>query len=294
MNGGQVNEGGVTPESQPSRYLGRPSRRWPKGRPLCGGDKGFDKIKQRHDGYCVRTAGEQTDHYGVGACKWHGGNMRNHHAAADRVTAERAVATLQTRLRRFDEFDGSDIDYRAEALRLIAFWKHRSSEYGRLLADAHEAAERLKEAHEAGELLVAEPDGEPEDEDPQRQTARADLERIFLTGGVTAFVGHKWDADRHGRIYAVEEGVRALVKLEREAIADLRSAIALAKDLKVAEAQIDLAKLVGGMIQAVILGVLRELARRGLVTARIEDAAVLELIAQQMDVVAGRAALVSA
>lgn len=210
------------------------------------------------------------------------------------MIAERAAETLRMRLRRFDEFDGSDIDYRAEALRMIAFCKHRASEYGRLLADAYEAAERLKEEHEAGKLLIAERAGEPEDENPQIQTARADLERIFLTGGVTAFVGHKWDADRHGRIYAVEEGVRALVKLEREAIADLRSAIALAKDLKVAEAQIDLAKLVGGMIQAVILGVLRELARRGLVTANVDDATVLELIAHQMDVVAGRAALVSA
>ena len=273
-------------------------------RPLCLGKK---HMKQRpgaktgknpvYDAegneLCTQPAGWGTEHPGVGRCKLHRGATAPHVLRAESVNAERAAATLRMRLRRFDEFDGSDIDYRAEALRMIAFCKHRASEYGRLLADAYEAAERLKEAHEAGEILVAEPDGEPEDEDPRRQTARADLERIFLTGGVTAFVGHKWDADRHGRIYAVEEGVRALVKLEREALADLRSAIALAKDLKVAEAQIDLAKLVGGMIQAVILGVLRELAQRGFVTAKVDDATVLELIAHQMDVVAGRTALVA-
>lgn len=256
-------------------------------KPKCGAQRPH----QPEGILCGQPAGWGTNHIGVGRCKRHGGATPTQNLAAERVVAERAAATLRMRLRRFDEFDGSDIDYRAEALRMIAFCKHRASEYGRLLADAYEAAERLKEAHGAGELLVADPDGELEDEDPQRQTARADLERVFLTGGVTAFVGHKWDTDRHGRIYAVEEGVRALVKLEREAVADLRSAIALAKDLKVAEAQIDLAKLVGGMIQAVILGVLRELGHRGLVAVNIDDATVLEVIAHQMDVVAGRSAL---
>jgi hypothetical protein len=261
-----------------------------RDKPKCGAQR----PRQPEGTHCGQPAGWGTSHPGVGRCRRHGGSTPTQVIAAERLVAERASATLRMQMRRFDEFDGSDIDYRAEALRMIAFCKHRASEYGRLLADAYEAAERLKEEHEAGQLLIAERDGEPEDENPRLQTARADLERIFLTGGVTAFVGHKWDADRHGRIYAVEEGVRALVKLEREAISDLRSAIALAKDLKVAEAQIDLAKLVGGMIQAVILGVLRELARRGLVTANVDDATVLELIAHQMDVVGGRVALVSA
>lgn len=265
----------------------RPRRPYGEGKPKCDAQRPNQPDGTR----CGRPAGWGTDHPGVGRCKRHGGATRTQAVAVEKVVAERAAATLRMRLRRFDEFDGSDIDYRAEALRMIAFCKHRASEYGRLLADAYEAAERLKEAHEAGELLIAERDEEPEDEDPRRQTARADLERIFLTGGVTAFVGHKWDADRHGRIYAVEEGVRALVKLEREAIADLRSAIALAKDLKVAEAQIDLAKLVGGMILTIITGVLGDLARRGVVTAKVDDAQVLELIAHHMDLMSARPAL---
>lgn len=237
---------------------------------------------------CTQPAGWGTAHRGVGRCKLHGGRTPTQTVAAEKVVAERASATLRTHLGRFKDFDGSDIDYRAEALRLIAFYKHRASEYGRLLAGAHDAAERMKEAHEAGALMVAGYEGEPEDESPQLQVARADLERIFLTGGVTAFVGYRWDADRHGRIYAVEEGVRALVKLEREALADLRSAIALAKDLKVAEAQIDLAKLVGGMILTIITGVLGDLGKRGLVTARVDDAQVLELIAHHMDLIGSR------
>lgn len=231
---------------------------------------------------CRRGAGQGTDHSGIGPCALHGGNTRNHVVRAERVVAERAADTLRGKLRRFDEFDGSDIDYRAEALRLIAFWKWRAGEYGRLLGEAYEAAERLRSAHEAGALLVA---AEGDDEAPSVQTARLDLERIFLTGGVTAFVGHRWDADRHGRVYAVDEGVRALVRLEREALTELRSAIALAKDLKVAEAQIDLAKLVGGAIAGVILGVLAELHRLGHVAVAADDQLVLGLIARQMEAV---------
>ncbi len=265
----------------------KPRRPYGEGKPKCGAQR----PNQPRGTLCGRPAGWGTPHPGVGRCKRHGGSTQFQAVAVEKVEAERAAATLRMRMRRFDEFDGAEIDYRAEALRMIAFCKHRASEYGRLLADAYEAAERLKEAHEAGELLVAEPVGEPEDEGPRRQTARADLERIFLTGGVTAFVGHKWDADRDGRIYAVEEGVRALVKLEREALADLRSAIALAKDLKVAEAQIDLAKMVGGMILTIVVGVLGDLGKRGLVTARADDTQVLELIAHHMDLVGGRGAV---
>jgi hypothetical protein len=281
----QANEGGRETEGHGSRHTGKPSRRWPDGRPLCGADKGFDVVSERHSGYCKRTAGEQTGHYGIGSCKWHGGATKTHQVAAERVLAERAAEKLLGRLRRFDEFDGADIDYRLESLRLIAFWKHRASMYGGMIAAAESAAERLKQAHEAEALVLG---NESDDEAPALQAAREDLRRIFTTGGVTAYVGHQWDADRHGRIYAVSEGVRALVKLEREALGELRSAIALAKDLKVADAQIDLAKLVGGMLLAVVMGVLAELERLNRIVAPIEDSVVLELIAQQLEVVGGR------
>lgn len=256
--------------SQPGR--GAPDR------PRCGAKK-----RDGSGDTCKRGAGQGTDHVGIGRCSLHGGNTPAHVVAAERVVAERAVDTLRSKLRRFDEFDGSDIDYRAEALRLIAFWKWRASEYGRLLGEAYAAAERLRQAHEAGVLLLAGQDdgGESDElEHPQLQTARLDLERIFLSGGVTAFVGHRWDADRNGRVYAVDEGVRALVKLEKEALGELRSAIALAKDLKVAEAQIDLARQVGAMIASVIVGVLGDLG----VAA---DERVMGLVAAHMDQVGG-------
>ena len=77
--------------------------------------------------------------------------------------------------------------------------------------------------------------------------------------------------------------------MERDALADLRSSIVLAKDLKVAEAQIDLAKLVGGMIQTVILGVLSDLHQRGHVTTRIEDREIMYLIAEHLELASGQA-----
>lgn len=267
---GHDEQGQVRPMTSKQR------RPYGEGKPKCGAKR------TTADALCERPAGWGTDHPGVGRCKRHGGSTPTQTVAAEKVIAERAVDTLRGKLRRFDEFDGSDIDYRAESLRLIAFWKWRASEYGRLLGEAYEAAERLKRAHEAGALVLA---GVGDDEAPATQAARLDLERIFLTGGVTAFVGHRWDADRHGRLYAVDEGVRALVKLEKEALTELRAAIALAKDLKVAEAQIDLAKLVGGVIAGVILGVMAELHRRGHVSLAADDRLVLELIAGQMEAV---------
>lgn len=44
-------------------------------KPLCG-------AKKRGGGNCRRPAGWGTDHVGVGACKLHGGSMRNHRKAA--------------------------------------------------------------------------------------------------------------------------------------------------------------------------------------------------------------------
>lgn len=276
---GDVTTPGAGGEHRDSRHVGKPSRRNPNGAPLCGAMK-----RDKSGDTCARPAGWGTPQPGIGPCKLHGGSTRNGIVAAEKVVAERAAVQLRAKLKRFDEFDGSEIDYRAEALRLIAFAKHRVEFFGLLLQQAHDAAERLRQAHEAGALLVDDQgalDAEAEGvtEDPNRQTARQDLERIFGIGGVTAFVGNKWDADRNGRVYAVDEGERALSKLEREAVADLRDAIKLAKDLKVADAQIDLARQVGAQIVEVLKRVLTEY---GIAV----DAAAMAVIAKHMDAVA--------
>ena len=83
-------------------------------------------------------------------------------------------------------------------LRLVTQSAARAERYAMLLEEAYEAAERLKQAHDAGAQIEA-PGDELAD---TAETARRDLDRIFNTGGVAALVGNtcgaakdvgKWD-----------------------------------------------------------------------------------------------------
>lgn len=201
---------------------------------------------------------------GTQHCKDHAGKTLEQHRAEGQIRLE--AAAMWT----LDGHDGSGLDPRVEILRLIAFWKWKANLYGKLLQEAYAAAESLRKAHQAGALLLAEPeeetrfDGEGEYdgvryEHPSLQVARADLERIFITGGVTALVGHKYDVDRDGRVFAVDEGIRGLVQLEQKAHELVGKFCHLAVQAKVAETRIEMAQHIGVMIQAVILGVLRDL-----------------------------------
>ncbi|MFG1659050.1 hypothetical protein ACGFIY_21210 [Micromonospora chersina] len=211
---------------------------------------------------------------GTEHCVSHAGKPKEQHKAEGAIR-------LEVRQWMLDSHDGSRIDPRSEILRLIAFWRWKTNRYGQLIGEAYEAAERLREAHGAGALLTA---ADPADGDgsehPALQTARADLDRIFTTGGVAALVGQRYDADRDGRVYAVDEGIRALVKLEGEASDRVARYCALAVQAKVAETRIELAQQVGAMIATVIVGVLGDLG----VAA---DERVMALVAQHMDLVGG-------
>jgi hypothetical protein len=186
-----------------------------------------------------------------------------------------------------DGHDGSSIDPRVEILRMIAFWKWRCNLYGSLLGQAYEAAERLQQAAAAeqitfiAEQVEVDDRGREQPEHPELQTARADLQRVFSLGGVSALVGVKYDADRNGNVYGVDEGVRALTELERKAHEMVAKMCALAIQAKVAEAKIDLAKQVGVMIQVVIVGVLTELG------VKAAEERVWELVVRHMDLVGG-------
>jgi hypothetical protein len=219
---------------------------------------------------------------GTKHCRHHAGRPLEEQRARGLLNIELSKWTL-------DGHDGQDLDPRTEILRLIAFWKWKANLYGGLLRDAYEAAERLQRAARAEEIVLAKPEWEsdPDDEDgapipehPALQTARQDLQRIFAQGGVTAFVGYKHDVDRVGRVYAVDEGIRALVKLEKDAHEMLGKFCSLAVQAKIADARIKLAEQVGLMIQMVIIGVLRDL------DVRTTDQRVQELIVSHMDLVA--------
>lgn len=198
---------------------------------------------------------------GTHHCVRHAGRPKSEHVAMGLLRIDYAKFTL-------DGHDGSDIVPHQEILRLISFWKAKCNLYGQMQAEASQAARRLQQAHQAGKLLLAEEESETEyldngrtivhHEDPALQTARQDLERIFAQGEVAAFIGHKYDVDRDGRIFAVDEGIRGLVQLEERAHTMLARMCALAVQAKIADVQIELAKTMGLMIQTVIIGVLRD------------------------------------
>lgn len=211
---------------------------------------------------------------GTKTCRMHAGKP---------LAQVKAEGQIRVEVRRWmlDDHDGTSVDPRAMLLNLIAFWRWKTNHYGRLIGEAYEAAERLRKAHAASTLIVTPDPGEGDDgEHPAVQSARADLERIFTTGGVAALVGNRYDADRTGRVYAVDEGVRALVSLEGEASDRVARYCALAIQARVAEARIELAQQVGAMIATVIVGVLGDLG----VPA---DERVMGLVSQHMDLVAG-------
>jgi hypothetical protein len=54
--------------------------------PLCG-------AKRKSGGTCRKYAGEGTQHFGSGKCKFHGGNSPNHNKRAIRLDAKRKMVT---------------------------------------------------------------------------------------------------------------------------------------------------------------------------------------------------------
>ncbi len=193
---------------------------------------------------------------GTNRCRMHPGKKPAKAKAEGQVVLE---------LRRWGLDGHSELADPGETLlRLVTQSRARAELYGRLLGEAYEAAERLRTGHVAGKLLVEEApeeyhddDGELVTENPARAAARKDLERIFTTGGVAALVGHRYDADRYGRIYAVDEGIRGLAKLEAEERERCATFAAKAVAAGLAERQVRLAEQQGAMLFTVMRAVLQ-------------------------------------
>ena len=116
----------------------------------------------------------------------------------------------------------------------------RAERYAMLLEEAYEAAERLKQAHDAGVQIEAPGDGLADTD----ETARRDLDRIFNTGGVAALVGNTYGAARGAGVYVTGEAIRGLADLEakeRERCANFASKAVAAglaeRTVRVAERQ---------------------------------------------------------
>jgi hypothetical protein len=137
-------------------------------------------------------------------------------------------------------------------LRLVTQSAARAERCALLLEEAYEAAERLKQAHDAGMQIEA-----PGDElaDPA-ETARRDLDRIFNTGGVAALVGSTYGAAKDVGVYVTGEAIRGLADLEakeRERCANFASKAVAAglaeRTVRVAERQ---GQLMVEMVQAAL------------------------------------------
>jgi hypothetical protein len=96
-------------------------------------------------------------------------------------------------------------------LRLVTQSVARAEHHSRLLQEAFEAAERLKQAHDAGMQIDA-PGDELAD---TAETARRDLDRIFNTGRVAALVGNTYGAAEDVGGYVTGEAIGALLILKR-------------------------------------------------------------------------------
>jgi hypothetical protein len=134
-------------------------------------------------------------------CLWHGG-------AAGQVKAKAAV---RAELLGWGLGDAT-VDPGEVLLRLVTQSAARAERYATLLEEAYEAAERLKQAHDAGEQIEA-----PADElADTAETARRDLDRIFNTGGVAALVGNTYGAAKDVGVYVTGERSEVSLILRRK------------------------------------------------------------------------------
>src|SRR5215217_8720463 len=112
-------------------------------------------------------------------CRYHGGNARQ----------VKAKAAIRAEVMNWGLGD-TTVDPGEVLLRLVTQSAARAEHYSRLLQEAFEAAERLKQAHDAGAQIEAPGDELADTAD----TARRDLDRIFNAGGVGALVGSTYGA----------------------------------------------------------------------------------------------------
>ena len=132
-------------------------------------------------------------------------------------------------------------------LRLVTQSAARVEFYSRLLGEAYEAAERLRQAEQA-----------PESDLLGQETARMDLERIFNTGGVAALIGHTYAGTQTSGVIATGEKIRGLAQLEADERDRAANLAAKAVAAGLAERQVRLAERQGVMLLAVLQAVLSD------------------------------------
>jgi hypothetical protein len=142
-------------------------------------------------------------------------------------------------------------------LRLVSQSARRAEHYSQLLEQAYDAAERLKTVHDAEKLIVF--DGDDEYAAATEETARADLKRIFDTGGVAALIGKTYGDSKTGGIYATGEQIRGLAALEAAERDRCAGFAAKAVAAGLAERTVRLAERQGELIAKVLMAVFEDL-----------------------------------
>ena len=139
-------------------------------------------------------------------------------------------------------------------LRLVTESAARAEHYSRLLQEAFETAERLKQAHDAGMQIDA-PGDELAD---TAETARRDLDRIFNTGGVAALVGNTYGAAKDVGVYVTGEAIRGLADLEAKERERCASFASKAVAAGLAERTVRVAERQGQLMVEMVQAALRE------------------------------------
>jgi hypothetical protein len=216
------------PDQDPLSAEPAPGQGRRPNRPLSTRDPTGDPKRCGHYGHHRKTDGELcvgSVVKGTTACRKHGGRK-----VTDLVSKGRIIEDLRGWGLGDTTADPADL-----YLRLISQSAQRVDRYARLLADAYEAAEQLRDLGAAGQIVLEGPEprtkfvGEDVVEMPEhaaRQVARATLERVIQVGEVAALIGHQYSATKDGDVYATGEAIRALVKLEgdeRRFLADMCS-----------------------------------------------------------------------
>lgn len=183
-----------------------------------------------------------------------GGKVCNSHGGGAKQV--RAKAAVRAEVMEWGLGD-TTVDPGETLLRLVSQSAARAQMYSRLLEQAYDAAERLRQAHEAEDLVV---DLDPVDEDgelekPAIQRAKDDLARIFNTGGVAALIGYQMDATKDGYLYATGEQIRGLAQLEAQERDRCANFAAKAVTAGLAERQVRLAERQGELIVQVLTAV---------------------------------------
>jgi hypothetical protein len=136
-----------------------------------------------------------------------GGTVCRFHGGGSPQVASKAVVRAEVMAWGLGD---STVDPGEVLLRLVTQSAARAEMYARLLEEAYEAAERLKQSHENGVELEALGDENAD----TAETARRDLDRIFNTGGVAALVGNTYGAAKDVGVYVTGEAIRGLADLE--------------------------------------------------------------------------------